>query len=189
MRRSVERHDAPRSFGDLQGNLGLPALQPISIKTRLLLFFFSTRSLVLLASGGLGLFFGGVIADRCFPMAAALYARDGVTVPADRELALQVHNEATRGDLLVGLDELIRKSKYRLPAEAIDRLICIQGLAAGLAHKLFSGEVAMGLAISLVNTVTKDLPEIVWSTRDQPDRGAAALEPQLCHDPCQRWLT
>jgi len=162
---------------------GCQRCSPFRSRRSLLLFLFSTRSLVLLASGGLGLFFGGVIADRCFPMAVALYARDGVTVPADRELALQVHKEVTRGDLLVGLDELIRKSKYRLPAEAIDRLICIQGLAAGLAHKLFSGEVAMGLAISLANAVTKDLPGIVSNTRSTGSRsccpGASTLSRPL----------
>lgn len=136
-------------------------MQPLSLKTRLLLFLYSTRNLVgsLLAIGGLGLFFSGVIADWWFPIVAALYALGWVAVPGDRELALQVHNEATQADLLASLDDLIRQSEGRLPAEAIDRLTRIQGLVAGLAPKLFSGEVAMGSAISLVNAVTRDLPE------------------------------
>lgn len=138
-------------------------MQEVSLKTRLLLFLYSTRNLVgcALAIAGLGLFFAGLIADWWFPIVAALYGLGWVALPGDKELQLQVHQEATQANLIEGLEELIRQSRKRLPSEAVDRLLHIRQVVVDVAPKLFSGEVAMTYAISLVNAVSRDLPQTV----------------------------
>jgi len=103
-------------------------MQEISLKMRVLLFLYSTRNLVgsSLAIGGLGLFFAGVISDWWFPIVAGLYGMGWVAVPGDKELELQVRNEATQANLVASVEELIRETKSRLPGEAVDRLTRIR---------------------------------------------------------------
>lgn len=138
-------------------------MAPISPKMRVLLFLYSTQNLVgsSLAIGGLALFFAGVINDGWFPIVAGLYALGWLAVPADRELELQVRNEATQANLVDSIEALIRASKKRLPSEAMERLQTIRTLVDELAPKLFDGRVAMTHAVTLVNAVTRDLPETV----------------------------
>lgn len=138
-------------------------MPPISLKTRVLLFLYSTRNIVgsVLAIGGLGLFFGGVIADWWFAIVVALYAFGVLAVPADKELELQVRKEATQADLTEGIEELIEQSQAKLPREAVERLQEIRQVVTELAPKLFSGDVPMNHVIALSNAVTRDLPETV----------------------------
>ena len=138
-------------------------MQQLSLKTRLLLFLYSTRNLVgsALAIGGLGLFFTGVISDWWFPIVAGLYAVGWLAAPGDKELELQVRNEATQANLTESIEELINKSKSKLPSEAIERLQRIRDVVVDLAPKLFSGDVALDYSISLINAVSRDLPETV----------------------------
>jgi hypothetical protein len=138
-------------------------MQPISLKMRVLLFLYSTQNLVgcLLAIAGLGLFFGGFISDWWFPIVAALYGMGWLVIPRDKELELQVCNEATQANLVSSVEDLIRESRTRLPGEALERLLRIRDVVTGLAPKLFSGDVAMTYAISLINAVTRDLPETI----------------------------
>lgn len=138
-------------------------MQPISLKIRVLLFLYSTQNLVgsALAIAGLGLFFGGLIADWWFPIVAGLYGLGWLAVPRDKELEIQVGNEATQANLIASVEALIHESKSRLPHEALERLQRIRDVVVGLAPKLFSGDLAMNNVISLVNAVTRDLPETV----------------------------
>ena len=150
-------------------------MQALSLKTRLLLFLYSTQNLVgsALAIGGLGLFFSGVISDWWFPIVAGLYAVGWLAAPGDKELALQVRNEATQANLTESIEELINKSKSKLPAEAVERLQRIHDVVIELAPKLFSGDVALDYAISLINAVTRDLPETVKNYLHLPTAFAA----------------
>lgn len=138
-------------------------MQPITLKMRMLLFLYSTQNLVgsALAIGGLGLFFMALIDDWWLPIVAGLYIVGWLVVPTDKELELCVRNESTQTDLTEGIEELIHKSRSRLPPEAVDRLQRIRDVVVELAPKLFSGGIAMNSAISLVNAVTRDLPETV----------------------------
>jgi hypothetical protein len=138
-------------------------MTPISLKMRALLFLYSTQNLVgsTLAIGGLGLFFAGLINHWWFPIVAGLYAIGWLAVPADKELELKVRNEATQANLVDSIEDLISASKSRLPAEALERLQKIRDVVEELAPKLFDGSVAMTYAVSLVNAVTRDLPETV----------------------------
>jgi len=138
-------------------------MPPVSLKTRVLLYLYSTRNLVgsALAICGLGLFFGAVISDWWFPIVLGLYAVGWLAAPGDKGLELRIRNEATEADLKENIEELIRGSKARLPKEAIERLQRIHDLVAELAPRLVSGDVSLEYAISLRNAVTRDLPETV----------------------------
>ncbi len=138
-------------------------MQPVSMKTRVLLFLYSTRNLAgcALALGGLGLFFGGMISDWWFPIVAGLYAVGWFAVPADQGLALKIRSEVTQANLTEGMDELLDESVSKLPHEAVERLRRIQQIVEELAPKIFSGGVTMDYAIALTNAVMRDLPETV----------------------------
>ena len=138
-------------------------MQPITPKMRMLLFLYSTQNLLgcSLAIGGLALFFSGIIADGWFLIVIGLYVAGWFAVPRDAELELRVRNEASRSDLTDAITELIEQSKSKLPHEAVERLEQIRTVVLDLAPKLFSGEMAMNSASSLINAVTRDLPETV----------------------------
>lgn len=138
-------------------------MQKISFKIRALLFLYSTKNLVgsTLALLGLGLFFAGLIDDWWFPIVAGLYAVGWLGVPADQDLEIQVRNETTQANLTQSVDALLGETKGKLPREAIERLQKIRETVLALAPKLFDGGMAMSYAISLVNAVTRDLPETV----------------------------
>ncbi len=138
----------------------MPAL---SMKMNALLFLYSTRNLVgsVMGLAGLGLFFTGVIEAWWFPIVIGLYAAGWLATPGDRELALRVYTEATQANLTDSVEALIAASRKQLPDEAVKRLLAIQFTVQGLAPKLFSGTVGMEHRISLVNAVTRDLPETI----------------------------
>lgn len=145
-------------------------MQPIPLNMRLLLFLYSTQNLVgcSLAIAGLGLFFGGLIDDWWFFIVLGLYAVGWFAVPRDHELELRVRNEATQADLTESIDDLLARSKAKLPHEAVERLTHIRSVVQDLAPKLFTGEMAVNSAISLTNAVTRDLPETVHNYLQLP---------------------
>lgn len=134
-----------------------------SFKMRLLLFLYGGKNLAgsALALAGLGLFFAGVIDDWWLPIVAGLYGVGWLAAPADRALEVQVRNEATQSTLIDGIAELLEGSRAKLPRDAVERLERVQATVTELAPKLFDGGMAMEYAISLINAVTRDLPETV----------------------------
>lgn len=145
-------------------------MQQLTFKLRALLFLYSTRNLVgsALALLGLGLFFFGVIDDWWLPIVVGLYAAGWLAVPADRNLEIQVRNEVTQANLTQSVEELLKETRGKLPHEAVERLQKIRETVVALAPKLFSGGMAMHYAISLVNAVTRDLPETVRNYLNLP---------------------
>ena len=138
----------------------MPAL---SMKMKALLFLYSTRNLVgsVMGLAGLGLFFAGIIESWWFPIVIGLYAAGWLATPSDRELALRVHTESTQANFTESVDALIAASRKQLPDEAMKRLLSIQSTVQALAPKLFSGTVGLEYRVSLVNAVTRDLPETI----------------------------
>jgi len=135
----------------------------VSLPTRVLFFLYGDRNLAgsILALGGLGLFFSGVFDDWWFPIVAGLYLVGFLAVPANRTLELQAHQEATQASLTGSVDTLLQEACNVLPREAIERLQNIQQTVTVLAPKLFDGGMAIDAAASLINAVTRDLPETV----------------------------
>ncbi len=103
---------------------------------------------------GLGLFFGGVIDQWWLAIVVGLYAVGGLATPRDRELEIELREQATHASLLDQLDALLARSKKRLPSEANEKLQAIRAILEALMPKLQgladAGTVALGsLAIAL----------------------------------------
>ncbi len=138
-------------------------MHQVSLKFKVLLFLYSTKNLVgsVLALLGLGLFFAGLIDDWWFLIVSGLYAIGWLAVPTDQNLEIQVRNEVTQSNLTHSVEELLNETRDKLPREAIEPLERIRETVIDLAPKLFDGGMAMSYAISLINAVTRDLPETV----------------------------
>lgn len=135
----------------------------ISPATRLLLFLYGGGNLAgsALALAGLGLFFGGVIDDWWFLIVTGLYLVGYLVVPANHGLERQAQQEATQANLAASVENLLRETRSKLPREAIECLQGIEQTVTALAPKLADGGMAMDAAASLINAVTRDLPETV----------------------------
>lgn len=136
----------------------------LPLGTRLLLFLYSTPNIVgsALAVTGLGLFFAGVIDDWWLAIVAGLYAVGWLATPRDRDLEIALQEQAAHASLLEQIDELVARSRKRLPAEAFEKLKAIRAILESLMPKLQgladAGTVAMDQMITVVNAVTRDLP-------------------------------
>ena len=138
-------------------------MNQVSFKFKILLYLYSTKNLVgsVLALLGLGLFFVDLIDDWWFVIVSGLYAAGWLAVPSDQNLELQVRHETTQTNLTQSVEDILSEASGKLPREAVERLQRIQETVLDLAPKLFDGGMAMDYAISLVNAVTRDLPETV----------------------------
>lgn len=140
-----------------------PVVTSIAPATRVLLFLYSDRNLAgsILALIGLGLFFYEVFDDWWFPIVVGLYLVGYLAMPGNRALEVQAHQEATQANLTGSVENLLREAATILPREAIERLQAIEQTVEALAPKLFDGAMAMDAAATLINAVTRDLPETV----------------------------
>jgi hypothetical protein len=135
--------------------------------TRLLLFLYSTPNIVGSAFGvvGLGLFFGGIINDWWLAIVAGLYAVGWLATPRDRGLEIELREQAAHASLLEQIDDLMARSRRRLPREAFEKLQTIRAILDSLMPKLQglsdAGAVAMEQMITVVNAVTRDLPTTI----------------------------
>lgn len=145
-------------------------MPPQSSSTRVWLFLYSTPNLAgsVLALAGLGLFFAGLIEHWWFAIVAGMYGVGWLAVPPDRELDLQLRNEATQANLTDSVERLVAESSGKLPAEAVERLQRMREIVTALAPRLFDGGMGMDYAITLTNAVTRDLPETVRNYRRLP---------------------
>ena len=135
--------------------------------TRLLLFLYSTPNIVgcALALVGIALFFGGVIDNWWLAIVAGLYAVGWLAAPRDRGLEIELREQTAQASLLEQIDELIARSRKRLPAEANEKLKAIRAVLESLMPKLQgladAGTIAMDQMIAVVNAVTRDLPATI----------------------------
>jgi hypothetical protein len=138
-------------------------MPPLSLGNRILLFLYSDRNLAgsILALGGLGAWFAGLFDDWWFPIVTGLYLVGYLAAPGNRSLALQAHQEATQATLTDSVTALLRDSGKSLPREAITLLQEIMQTVEALAPRLANGGMAMETSASLINAVTRDLPETV----------------------------
>ena len=138
---------------------------PLSIPLRLRLFLYSTRNIVgcLLAIGGLGLFFGGVIQAYWWAIVAGLYGVGMLGWPhsdlagtAERaELSTEMSAQQVRG--------LIDSVAQGLPRESLDCLHGIQGTLNELLPRLQElrdrGIISSKDSFTVVETVRRYLPD------------------------------
>lgn len=132
-------------------------------KIRSLLFLCGSPNIAgsLLALSGLGLFFGGVIADWWLAIVAGLYASGYLIVPEAKGLENALQAEATRENLVEGVSRLACEARPRLPAEAGALLEKIQLAVQELAPSLFNGSMPLEHCAIMTNAITRDLPSTV----------------------------
>lgn len=139
----------------------------LAFGTHLALFLYGTPNIVgcALALVGVALFFGGVIDDWWLAIVAGLYAVGWLATPRNRGLELELREQAAHASLLEQVDDLIARSRKRLPAEATEKLAGIRAILESLMPKLQgladTGAIAMDQMISVVNAITRDLPATV----------------------------
>lgn len=136
----------------------------VSLKMRVLLFLYSNQNIVgcMLALLGLGLFFCGYIGDWWLAIVCGLYATGWLLLWHGRNtLDLATRIEINQANLLASIEELIDKSKTRLPAEAVEYLQSIRQTVIEVAPKLYDDSATAEYAISLTNAVTRDLPQTI----------------------------
>lgn len=140
---------------------------PLPLATRILLFLYGRPNIIgcILALVGLALLFGGVIRDWWLAIVVGLYATGWLATPHDRDLETELREQAAQASLLDHVDDLIAKSKKRLPAEATQRLEAIRGILESLMPKLQglaeAGRITMDQDLTLVNAIKRDLPATV----------------------------
>lgn len=147
----------------------------MSFKTRAAIFLYGAPNMAgcALALGGLGLYFSGVISEWWAPICAGLYLAGYMIIPASKGLEARVEREVQSGDLAASVASLLRQSRSRLPAEAIERLEAIKLAVEALAPKMFGGSMAMEQSIIMSNAITRDLPSTIENYLKLPAAFAA----------------
>jgi hypothetical protein len=113
----------------------------------------------LFALAGLGLFFTGYITDGWFPIVIGLYAAGWLLMWRGKSaIDISFGDEVSTEDMLHCIDELIRASKSRLPAEGLDHLRKIRQTIADVMPRLLSDPALSACVVALKNAVTRDLP-------------------------------
>jgi ferritin-like metal-binding protein YciE len=139
----------------------------LPLGTRLLLFLYGTPNIVgcVLALAGLGLFFGGVISDWWLPIVLGLYAAGWLATPRDPAFQARLEERAAQASLLDQIDDLIDRSKKRLPMEATEKLQAIRRILESLMPKMEglagAGTIGMEQVFTLVNAISRDLPATI----------------------------
>ncbi|MEY4590348.1 MAG: hypothetical protein RL497_2424 [Pseudomonadota bacterium] len=133
--------------------------------TRLALYLYSTGNILgcLLALGGLGLFFAGVIDDYWGAIVAGLYLTGVLAIPRrkdDENLSAERFNE---DNLLEALENTLKTVGPKLPEKARSGLASIKHTLEGLLPALKSLETSAQLdlhsRLTVMSTITKYLPE------------------------------
>lgn len=132
---------------------------------RLRLFLYSTGNIAgsLLALGGLGLFFGGVIHAYWWAIVAGLYGA-GVLAWPRNDLALTAERtELTTAELAQQVRKLVDSVANGLPKEALDLLHAIQGTLNELLPRLEEmrdrGIISAKDSFTVFETIRRYLPD------------------------------
>jgi len=134
----------------------------LPLRTRLLLFLYSTRNIVgcLFALAGLGLFFAGQIDRGWLAIVAGLYLAGFLVVPKRTVLHEIDLAHVADDSLLDNLERLRRAARNALPDQARARLEDIQRTVAELLPRLraSAGTAGFEQVIAVTQAVGHDLP-------------------------------
>jgi hypothetical protein len=137
----------------------------LSIGQRVLLFLYSTGNIVgcLLAMGGLGLLFAGVIHAYWWAIVAGLYGVGVLGWPREDLAATAEHTELSTDLLAQQVRKLVDSVARGLPKDALDLLHSIQGTLSELLPRLQElrerGILSAKDSFTVVETVRRYLPD------------------------------
>ena len=133
---------------------------PLDLRTRILLYFYSTRNIVASSLALLGptLLFAGVIRDYWFAITAGLYVAGWLVTPAPKTF-VDLTQALSTDALMNRLDRVIARARPALPADLAKRLDSIRTSIGEVLPRL-STEMSASDDLYLVReTVLRYLPE------------------------------
>jgi hypothetical protein len=140
-------------------------MQPLPLGRRLQLFLYGANNIAgcVLAFGGLGLFFGGVIHAYWWAIVAGLYGAGALGWPRS-ELAQTAENAELSNEMMADqVQKLIGSVAKGLPAEALAELHSIQSTLGELLPRLQElqqgGVISAKDAFTVLETVRRYLPD------------------------------
>src|SRR5215471_4352948 len=134
---------------------------PLDLRTRILLYFYSTRNIVASSLALLGptLLFAGVIRDYWFVITAGLYLAGWLVTPAPKTYGVDLTQALSTDALMNRLDRVIARARPALPADLAKRLDSIRTSIGEVLPRL-STEMSASDDLYLVReTVLRYLPE------------------------------
>src|SRR5262245_62154263 len=140
-------------------------MQPLTFSQRLMLFLYSTNNIVgcLMALGGLGLFFGGVLAPYWWAIVAGLYGAGVVGWPRSDLAKTAERAELSTERLSEQVSKLVDSVAKGLPREVLDVLHSIQSTLSELLPRLKDlrdrGVISPRDSFTVLETVRRYLPD------------------------------
>lgn len=143
----------------------LKEMSPLSISQRLQLFLYSSGNILgcLLAMGGLGLFFGGVIHAYWWAIVAGLYGAGVLGWPRNDLAATAERTELSSEMLAQHVSRLVDSVARGLPKDALDILRSIEATLRELLPRLHElrdrGILSAKDSFTVIETVRRYLPD------------------------------
>ena len=136
-------------------------MSELDTRTRLLLYLYSTRNIVAMASALVGpvLLFTGVIRDYWLPITAGLYAVGWLATPAPRVVDVSLTQSLSIDALMSQLDGVIARARPALPPDLVKRLDAIRASVGEVLPRLGSNGGASDDLYLVRETVLRYLPE------------------------------
>ncbi len=138
---------------------------PLSMPRRLQMFLYSSGNIAgcLLALGGLGLFFGGVIHAWWWAIVAGLYGAGALGWPRSDLARMAERTELSTDMLAQQVRKLVDSVAPGLPKDSLERLRAIQGTLTELLPRLQElrerGIISAKDSFTVVETVRRYLPD------------------------------
>ena len=140
-------------------------MEPLTLRQRAMLYLYGAPNIAgcVLAMGGLGLFFGGVIHAYWWAIVAGLYGAGAVGWPRN-ELAETAETAELSTELLAQqVKKLVDSVAKGLPKEALEELKGIEGTLAELLPRMRqmqdAGAISAKEAFTVLETVRRYLPD------------------------------
>lgn len=132
-----------------------------SLKTRILLYLYSTRNIVGCSLGliALGLLFGGVIHDYWMLITMGMYGIGALAVPAQPVIENRLLQSLTTEELLDRLEQLIQKAERQLTPETVKELRSITDTIEQLLPRLVAAGRQDDNLFTVRETIQRYLPE------------------------------
>lgn len=132
-----------------------------SLKTRILLYLYSTRNIVGCSLGliGVALLFGGVIHEYWILITIGMYGIGALTVPAQPDIENRLLQSLSAEELLIRLEQLIQEAERQLTPETVRELRSITDTIEQLLPRLIEAGRQDDNLFTVRETIQRYLPE------------------------------
>jgi len=133
----------------------------LPLRTRALLYLYSTRNIVACCAALLGpaLLFAGVIRDFWLPITAGLYIAAYLAIPAPKVVDVALAQELSFEDLLERLNDIIKQARPQLQQAMVQRLDSIRASVNEVLPRLARVQGFDDDLFTVRETILRYLPE------------------------------